>query len=40
MIKTNVAFVEDRLLSSQSVQFKKCSKISDWLKKSRIVLIM
>jgi len=34
MIKTKVAFVEGRLLRSQSDQFKKYSKISDWLKKS------
>jgi len=36
MIKTKVAFLEDRLLSSQSEQFKKYSKISDWLEKSRL----
>jgi len=35
MIKTKVAFVESRLLSSQSEQFKKYSKSSDWLEKSR-----
>jgi len=46
MIKTKVVFVEGRLLSSQSEQFKKYSKISDWLekirpsKKSAFVLIM
>jgi len=34
MIKTTVAFVEGRLLSSQSEQFKKHSKSSDWLKKA------
>jgi len=31
MIKAKVAFAEGRLLSSQSEQFKKYSKISDWL---------
>jgi len=35
MIKTKVAFLECRLLSSQSEQFEKFSKISDWLEKSR-----
>jgi len=35
MIKTKVAFLEGWLLSSQSEQFKKHSKISDWLEKSR-----
>jgi len=35
MIKTKVAFLEDRLLSSQSEQFKKFSKSFDWPKKSR-----
>jgi len=35
MIKTEVAFLEGRLLSSQSEQWKKYSKSSDWLKKSR-----
>jgi len=35
MIKTNVAFVEGRLLSSQSEQFRKYSKSSDWMGKSR-----
>jgi len=35
MIKTKLAFVEGRLLSSQSEQFKKYSNISDWLEKSR-----
>jgi len=35
MIKTKVAFVEDRVLSSQSEQFKRYSKSSDWLEKSR-----
>jgi len=33
MIKTKVAFLEGRLLSSQSEQFKKHSKVSDWLEK-------
>jgi len=33
MIKTKVAFLEGRLLTSQSEQFKK--KSSDWLEKSR-----
>jgi len=46
MIKTKLAFLEDRLLTSQSEQFKKYSKSSDWLEKSRpsrkaiVVLIM
>jgi len=35
MIKTKVAFVEGRLLSSQSEQFKRYSKSCDWLEKSR-----
>jgi len=35
MIKTKVAFLEGRLLSSQSEQFVKYSKTSDWLEKSR-----
>jgi len=35
MIKTKVAFLEGRLLTSQSEQFKKYSKSSDWLEKSR-----
>jgi len=37
MIKTKVAFLEGRVLTSQSEQFKKYSKSSDWLdwKKSR-----
>jgi len=34
MIITKVAFLESRLLSSQSEQFKKCSKSFDWLEKS------
>jgi len=34
MINTKVAFVEGRLLSSQSQQFKKYSKSFDWLEKS------
>jgi len=34
MTKTKVAFLEGRLLSSQIEQFKKYSKISDWLKKA------
>jgi len=32
MIKTEVAFLEGRLLSSQSEQFKKNSNSSDWKK--------
>jgi len=40
MIKTKVAFVEGRLLSSKSEQFKKYSKFSDWLEKATFVLIM
>jgi len=35
MIKTKVAILEGRLLTSQSEQFKKYSKSSDWLEKSR-----
>jgi len=35
MIKTKVAFLESRLLSSQSEQSKKLSKIPDWVEKSR-----
>jgi len=35
MIKTKVAFLEGRLLSSQSEQYKKYSKSSVWLEKSR-----
>jgi len=36
MIKTKVAFLQGRLLTNQSEKFKKYSKISDWLGKSRI----
>jgi len=35
MIKTKVAFLEGRILSSQSEQFKMYSKSFDWLKKSQ-----
>jgi len=35
MIKTKVAFLKGQFLSSQSEQFKKYSKSSDWLEKSR-----
>jgi len=35
MIKTKVAFLEVRLLSSQSEQFKNYSKSYDWMEKSR-----
>jgi len=35
MIITKVAFLEGRLSSSLSEQFKKFSKSSDWLEKSR-----
>jgi len=35
MFKTKMAFLEDRLLSSQSEQSEKFSKSSDWLEKSR-----
>jgi len=35
MIKTRVAFLEDRLLSSQSEQSEKLSKSPDWMEKSR-----
>jgi len=31
MIKTKVAFLEGRLLTSQSEQFKNYSKMSNWL---------
>jgi len=34
MIKTKVAFLEGRLLFSQSEQSEKFSKNSDWLEKS------
>jgi len=34
MIKTKVAFLESRHLSSQSEQFEKFSKSSEWLEKS------
>jgi len=34
MIKTKVSFLEGGLLSSQSEQFEKFSKSSDWLEKS------
>jgi len=34
MIKTKVAFLEGRLLSSQSEQSEKFPKSSDWLEKS------
>jgi len=35
MIKIKVAFLEGRLLSSQSEQPEKISKSSDWLEKIR-----
>jgi len=35
MIKTKVAFLEGRLLSSQSQPSEKFSKSPDWLEKSR-----
>jgi len=35
MIKTKVACLDDRLLSSQSEQSEKFSKSPDWLEKSR-----
>jgi len=35
MIKTKVAFLEGRFLTSQSKQFEKYSKSSDWLEKIR-----
>jgi len=35
MIKTKVAFLEGRILSSQSDEFEKFLKSSDWLEKSR-----
>jgi len=35
MIKTKVAYLKGRLLSSQSEQSEKFSKSSDWLEKSR-----
>jgi len=34
LIKTKVAFLEGRLLSSQSEQIVKFSKTSDWLEKA------
>jgi len=34
MIKTKVAFLDSRLLSSQSDQSKKFSKSPDWLEKA------
>jgi len=46
VIKTTVAFLEGRLMSSQSEQFEKFFKSSDWLdksqpsKKATFVLIM
>jgi len=36
MIKTKVAFLEGRLLSSQSEPFEKLSKSSDWREKNRL----
>jgi len=35
MIKTKVAFLEDRLFSNQSGLFENYSDCSDWLDKSR-----
>jgi len=35
MIKTKMAFLDDRLLSCQSDQSEKFSKSPDWLEKSR-----
>jgi len=35
MIKTKMAFLEGRLLSSQSKHSEKLSKSPDWLEKSR-----
>jgi len=35
MIKAKVAFLEGRLLSSQSVSSERFSKNSDWLEKNR-----
>jgi len=35
MIKSKVGFLEGQLLFSQSEQFKKQLKISDWLEKCR-----
>jgi len=40
MIKIKVAFLEDRLLSSQSEQSDKFSKSPDWLEKSRPSLMV
>jgi len=34
MIKTKVAFLEGRLVTSQSEQFENYSKSSNWLEKS------
>jgi len=36
MSKTKVAFLEGRLLSSQSKQFKNYTNSSDWMEKSQI----
>jgi len=36
MIKSKVASLEGRLFFSQSKQFEKFSKSTDWLEKSRI----
>jgi len=36
MTKTKVALLEGRLLTSQSEQFEKFSKSSDWLVKSQL----
>jgi len=36
MTKAKVAFLEGRLLSSQSEQFKQFLKSSDWLEKIRL----
>jgi len=35
MIKVKVAFLDGRLLSSQSEQFKKYSESFDWMEKSQ-----
>jgi len=40
MIKTKVALLKNRLLSSRLDQLKKYSKSSDWLEKATFVLIM
>jgi len=40
MIKTKVAFLDDRLFLSQSGLFENLSVCSDWLDKSKIVTLV